>query len=356
MGRVEMESVVETGPTALTAMPEPAAALGESADGARQTPLRPLGPIQNASFRPVFIMGNARAGTTVLYQTLARTGCFNYVSAYHLIRHDEVAFHHLRGTTAQAKLELAQHFRDSGIAEARFDGVNVDPDFPEEYGFHLGRLRFQLTRKTLPKFLDLCRNVELVSSSDRPLLLKNPWDYRRFLLVKEMLPDSKFIFIHREPADVASSILRAMRLLAKEKNAYHALVARFYERMMGSRWQRYLVSRMFESALGAKIVTRQFAATARYFVDNVGKLPPQDFVSLRYEDFCARPRAIVGGVLGFLRLEERVPVDYESVVRKPRATIDDSASRATRQELRRLDLAPYRARCGYEGWSKLAAE
>jgi hypothetical protein len=254
----------------------------------------------------------------------------------------------MRGTTAQAKRELARLFRDLGIAEARFDGVDVDPDFPEEYGFHLGRLRFQLTRKSFPKFLDLCRKVELVSESDRPLLLKNPWDYRRFLFVKEMLPESKFIFIHREPADVASSILRAMRLLTKEKNAYHALVARFYERMMGSRWQRYLVRRMFESALGAKIVTRQFAATARYFVDNVGKLPPQDFLSLRYEDFCARPRAVVSGALDFLGLEERVPVDYENLVRRPRAAIRDEADEAVQRELRRFDLSLYAARCGYE--------
>lgn len=313
-------------------------------------------PLPAPSLRPVFIMGSARAGTTVLYQTLARTGCFNYVSAYHLIRHDEVIDHHLRGTTAQAKRELQRLFQDLGIAEARFDGVNVDPDFPEEYGFHLGRLRFQLTRKSFPKFLDLCRQVELVSGNDKPILLKNPWDYRRFLFVKEMLPECKFIFIHREPVDVASSILRGMRLLLEEKNAYHALVARFYERMMGSRWQRYLVSRVFQSALGAKIVARQFAATARYFVENVGELSPADYVSLRYEDFCARPRAVVAGVLDFLGLEERVPVDYESVVRKPRASIEDSASQATRQELRRFDLAPYAARCGYEGWSKLAAE
>jgi len=327
------ESVVETAPAATAKRAPP---------GERASAVRP-----QASFRPVFIMGNARAGTTVLYQTLARTGCFNYVSAYHLIRHDEIVDHHLRGTTAQAKLDLARLFRDLGIAEARFDGVSVDPDFPEEYGFHLGRLRFQLTRKNFPKFLDLCRKVELVSGSDRPFLLKNPWDYRRFLFVKEMLPESKFVFIHREPADVASSILRAMRLLAKEKNEYHALVARFYDRMMGSRWQRTLVSRMFDSALGAKIVTRQFAATARYFVANVEKLPPQDFVSLRYEDFCARPRAVVGGVLEFLGLEERVPVDYESLVRKPRASIRDEADRAAREELRRFDLAPYAARCGY---------
>lgn len=312
----------------------------------RRAAVRPsaLSPV---SLRPVFIMGNARAGTTVLYQTLVRTGCFHYVSAYHLIRHEEIVEHHLRGTTEEAKRELDRLFHDLGIADARFDGVGVDPDFPEEYGFHLGRLRFQLTRSNFPRFQDFCRKVALVSGNDRPLLLKNPWDYRRFLLVKELLPESKFVFIHREPADVASSILRAMRLLLQEKNAYHALVARFYESMMGRPWQRYLVSRVFASALGPKIVARQFAATARYFVENVGKLPPGDCMTLRYEDFCDRPRAVVSEVLDFLGLRERTPVDYETVVRRPRPAIRDEADAAVRRELGRFDLASYRARCGY---------
>ena len=306
------------------------------------------GAIAPASFCPVFIMGAARAGTTVLYQTLVRTGCFNYVSAYHLIRHDDILDHHRRGTTAEAKRELARLFRDRGIVEGRFDGVRVDPDFPEEYGFHLGRLRFQLTPKSFPKFMELCRRVEIVSGGGKPMLLKNPWDYARFLFIKERLPQSKFIFIHRNPADVAGSILRAMRLLAKEKNKYHALVARFYERMMRSPWQRTLVSRIFESDLGAKIVARQFASSARYFVENVGKLPSPDYVSIRYEDFCARPRAVVGAVLDFLGLEQRAPVDFETVVRKARGPIRDEADAAVRRELSRIDLSAYAARCGCE--------
>jgi LPS sulfotransferase NodH len=304
--------------------------------------------LQGVSFRPVFVMGSARAGTTVLYQALAQTGSFNYVSAYHLIRYDEFLDHHLRGTTSEAKRELAHLFRDLGIEDARFDGVSVHPDFPEEYGFHLGRLRFQLTRRSLPKFLELCRKVQLVSGNDKPLLLKNPWDYRRFLFIKEALPESRFVFIHREPVDVASSLLRSMRTLLRQKNEYHALLARFYSGMMESGVQRRLASWVFGSGLGAKIVARQFAATAGYFIDNVEKLGPQDYVSVRYEDFCARPRAVVSEILGFLGLHEEAPVDYERMVRKPRASIRDDAADLARRELRRLNLKPYAARCGYD--------
>jgi LPS sulfotransferase NodH len=304
--------------------------------------------LEGVPFRPVFIMGNARAGTTILYQVLSLTGCFNYVSAYDLIRYDEIVDNHLRGATAQAKRELAALFERLGVSQARFDGVGVHPDFPEEYGFHLGRLRFQLTRRSLPRFVELCRKVQLVAGNDKPILLKNPWDYRRFLFIKEALPESKFVFIHRDPVDVTGSLLRSMRTLLQERNAYHALVAGFYGRMMESGWQRYLMRRVFSSALGAKIVARQFAVTARNFVENVSALPSSDFVSLRYEDFCDRPRAVVGEVLDFLGLSEEVPVDYERLVRKPHATIRDDATTATWRELRRLNLDPYAARCGYE--------
>jgi hypothetical protein len=304
--------------------------------------------LESVSFRPVFIMGSARAGTTVLYQVLARTGAFNYVSAYHLIRSDEFVDHHRRGRTEEAKEELQRLFRELGIEDARFDGVSVHPDFPEEYGFHLGRLRYQLTERSLPRFLDLCRRVQLVCSNEKPLLLKNPWDSRRFLYIKEVLPESRFVFIHREPVDVTSSLLRSMKTLLREKNEYHALLARFYSGMMDSPWQRRLARWVFGSGLGAKIVARQFAATAEYFVANVGRLAPSDYVSVRYEDFCANPRAVVSEILGFLGLSEENPVDYERMVRKPRAAIRDAASEIARRELHRLHLEPYAARCGYD--------
>ncbi len=318
---------------------------GRGAGGPDRARLHQLAQV---SVEPVFIMGNARAGTTILYQVLSQSGCFNFVTAYHLIRYDDLLDHHFRGTTAEAKRDLAELFRRLGVSDARFDGVSVHPDFPEEYGFHLGGLRFQLTRRSLPKFLELCRKVQRIAGNDKPILLKNPWDYRRFLFIKEVLPQSKFVFIHREPVEVTSSLLRSMRTLLKEKNAYHALVASFYGRMMGSSWQRYLVRRIFGSTLGAKIVARQFATTARYFVKNVSKLPSSDCVSIRYEDFCDRPRAVVGQVLDFLGLTEENPVDYETLVRKPRAAIGDDAAVAARRELRRLNLEPYAARCGYE--------
>jgi hypothetical protein len=310
-----------------------------------------VGQLAGVSYRPVFIMGSARSGTSILYRLLTLTERFNYVSAYHLIDYDQVLANHFQGRTAAAKERLAERFRELGIAGARFDGVEVSPDFPEEYGFGLdGGYRMQLRPRTLPRFQELCRKVQLVSVPGRPLLLKNPWDSRNFLFIKQALPESRFIFIHRNPADVVPSLLEGMRSLLQARNAYHALLADFYDRLMEQPWRlavaRLMVSPRFQ--LGTRLMSWQVTRMARYFVDNVGRLGPADHVSVRYEDLCKDPGAVVNEVLRFLGLAENSAVPYGQFIRvrgrRPRAAGDGDSSAI----LKRPGLEPYLAYCGYE--------
>ena len=41
--------------------------------------------LESVDLQPVFIVGDSRSGTTVLYHLLARTGCFNPVTVYHIL-------------------------------------------------------------------------------------------------------------------------------------------------------------------------------------------------------------------------------------------------------------------------------
>lgn len=310
-----------------------------------------LGRLEGVPFRPVFIMGSARSGTSILYRLLTLTGRFNYVTAYHLIEYDEILANHLAGTTEAAKQELAARFRELGIGGVRFDGVEVSPDFPEEYGFGLdGGYRMQLRPRTLRRFRELCRKVQLVSGSDRPLLLKNPWDSRNFLFIKQALPESRFIFIHRNPAHVVPSLLEGMRALLQTRNAYHALLAGFYDRLMDQPLRlslaRLLVSSRFR--VGARLMSWQVTRMARYFVENVHHLSPADMVSVRYEDLCRDPGGVVNEVLRFLGLPENAEVPYERFirVREPRPVADGDGDPSA--ILKRPALEPYLAYCGYE--------
>jgi hypothetical protein len=319
------------------------------ADEEAATPDAPfLARLDGLAFRPVFIVGSARSGTTVLYQLLARTGRFNWVSTYHLVNRDELLAAHFAGRTGEAKAALAQRLRQLGVTGARFDGVEVSPDFPEEYGFAIAEgSRQQLTPRTLPRFLELCRKVQLVSGGERPLLLKNPWDSRRFLYVKQVLPESRFIFIHRNPADVVHSMRAGLRALLDDYNPYHALLAPFYDRLMKSPLRRRLTRLMLgRRGVGPRFVRWQVARTARYFVDNVGALPAGDHLSVRYEDLCRDPGGVVNSILRFLGEPENHEVRYEDLIRPRRPGRETEGGE--RAILKRLELKPYLAYCGYD--------
>ena len=317
------------------------------ADTTRGGPDAPhLARLEGVRFRPVFIMGNARSGTTILYRLLAMTERFNCVTAYDLINYDELLANHLDQTTDRAKQELGQRFRELGIAGTRFDGVEISPDFPEEYGFLLGQ-RQQLTPRTLSRFIELCRKVQFVSGAGRPLLLKNPWDSRSFLYIKKIFPESRFIFIHRNPVEVIQSLLEGMRSLLGTRNAYHALLAGFYDRLMQRPLQRSLARLMFSRRfrVGTRVVSWQVARTARYFVDHVGSLSETDHVSVRYEDLCQDPEAVINQILRFLGVPDSPEMrcrDFIRVRQRHRVAEGEKAI------LRRFKLKPYLAYCGYD--------
>jgi sulfotransferase family protein len=324
-------------------------AKGRSGGDVPDTPY--LGLVRDAAFRPVFIMGSARSGTTILYRLLSMTERFNCVTAYHLVKYDELLANHETGRTAAAKEEVSALFARLGITGARFDGVEVSPDFPEEYGFGLtDGSRLQLAPHTLPRFLELCGKVQHVSDPRRPLLLKNPWDSCSFLYIKRVLPQSRFIFIHRNPADVVPSMLDGMRRLLRERNPYHALVARFYDRLMEQPLRLRLARAVFSPrfGLGSRVVRWQVSRTARYFVDHVGALPLEDHVSVRYEDLCRDPETVVNRILKFLGQAENPAVRYREMIRvraRPRGERGDVERESI---LKQGGLQPYLAFCGYE--------
>jgi hypothetical protein len=49
-----------------------------------QIPDKPyLNLLEKVDFCPIFIMADHRSGTTLLYQTLVATDCFNFIKSYH---------------------------------------------------------------------------------------------------------------------------------------------------------------------------------------------------------------------------------------------------------------------------------
>ena len=278
--------------------------LDSRVSGERAADLEHAHRFQGLSFDPVFIVGDHRSGTTVLYQLLASTRAFSVVTAYHVICYDRIVADHLFKQAGAARQRLAALFARLGVGNRVIDGVPVSPDLPEEYGFIIDRSsRPRLRPGTLPAFVELCQKLRFTGGGE-PILLKNPWDVLRFAYLKRSFPGARFIFLHRHPRNVMSSQLAAMRSLFTHRNPYVAALSPWYrdvfEKPAVLRFTRMINSSRF--GIGARVVGRHVTKVVRYYRENVPDLPRRDYIELRYEDLCAQPDETLQRLMAFLNV------------------------------------------------------
>jgi hypothetical protein len=310
--------------------------------------------LSTVSFRPVFIIGDHRSGTTLLYQMLTASGCFHVLDAYQVIRYPEIVSHFVGGREPQERARLAQQFAELGLSNRVFDGVRVTPELPEEYGFVIGdTARPFLRPSNLSRFVELCRKVRLIGGSDKPVLLKNPWDVLNFLYVKESFPEAKLIFLQRHPLAVANSQLRAIRSMMETRNEYLRMLAPWYARVWNSPLRLNTMRQLFSGPVPfwKYIVPRHVHRAAHYFLANVDRLNPSDIVCLRYEELCREPAATMEKVLGFLQLKPESSVDYASWIDKRPMTLLPEVL-----QCRNRILGPIRPYLAHNGYGELAED
>src|ERR1700744_4989485 len=243
--------------------------------------------LKDVTFRPVFIIGDHRSGTTLLYKILADTGSFDVLTAYHVIHYNEILANHHAGRERESKQALAARFSALGLSNRIIDSMPVSPDAPEEYGFVLDesrRPRVQPSNKD--RMVEICRKLRVTAPKDRLLLLKNPWDVLSFAYLKSCFPNARMIFLHRHPLGVINSQMRAIRSLVEKRNEYTALLAKWYAQMLQSpaelAWMRLVFAGQLP--LWKKIVPRHVLRANRYYAENIHTIPEEDRISLRYED------------------------------------------------------------------------
>lgn len=312
----------------------------------------------------VFIMGCHRSGTSLLYHLLAYTGQVDYLSAYDIIQYDALLAHRLNGREAQVKADLQQVLAQE--SNRGLDDLPVGADLPEEYRFlvrqqppalvlnarkRLDTLFFTpyLTPDTLEAFVLMCRKKRFLAGADRPLVLKNPADfYFNFWAVHQMLPQAKFIFIHRHPLPMFNSYLYGFPAILVQRSNYAALLDPRYEALFsGAPLRRQLFRLALRSPLMCRVLLARLVQSFAYYLAHVGQLPPTQYVSIRYEDLCADPHACLSQIATQLHLDLalRIPPRFIAPRHLP------LLPRVQRAYARRVaDMAPYVQHCAYPAW------
>ncbi|MFO8133396.1 MAG: sulfotransferase [Thermoplasmatota archaeon] len=263
--------------------------------------------LADTSFRPVFILGFPRSGTTILYRVLDKTGQFNVVTLYHVLYHDRLLSHFFNGGKQAAVDEISAYFERHGVDTREADSLSVGPCQPTEYGFMLPERGFpwNVTEKNSGRLSLLCKKIAFMAGNEQPVLLKNPFDFGNFVRVKRLFPNARFVFIHRHPVDVLDSQMRGMRQIFRQKNDYLALIFGKYDEGYDNPLLRQFFRQVFSPyiPLGLFYLLQRNARAGRYYVDNIDWLPAEDYVAVTYEELCRHPTETVSRILGHFDLD-----------------------------------------------------
>ncbi|NEQ52965.1 MAG: sulfotransferase [Leptolyngbya sp. SIO3F4] len=310
-----------------------------------------LKQLKDIHIEPIFILGDHRSGTTLLYQTLASTQCFNVVKAYHVIKYDEILYNFNNNIEKEKIKELQNEFDQLGIGDREFDSVPVSPELPEEYGFIIRNAGHELfiNDESLQTFLEACHKIQFTSNQEKPLLLKNPWCYPHFLYIHQVIPNARFIFIHRNPIHVINSKLKTVDRVLSDWNAYTGLVSKRYNKIFKNPIFRLIYRAMYfpRFNIGLNKVLKQSIESTSYFIKHIHKLPDSAYISIRFEDLCEQPEITLQQVFQFLNTIPMMPIDYKSLINKRPTILMPTV--ANNQKRIAKDLAPYLELQNYSG-------
>jgi LPS sulfotransferase NodH len=304
--------------------------------------------VNDPGFRPVFLQGHHRSGTTILYKVLAETGLFNVTTVYHVVNRERLAAIHAARGEAAARADLQRLFESRGLEDREFDSVPIGPDLPEEYAYALryqGR-RPRLDDRNLDSFFEFCRDVTAIQDPARPLLLKNPFDVDNFVYMRRVLPGAQFVYIHRNPVDVINSQVRTIRSLLDRKNEYVALVHARYRALFEQPLKLAAARAMYSGRLPVLVaqVSRSVARINDYFLRHGAELGDRG-LDLTYEELCAEPGRTMARILDFVGVRDGSARDYAALIKPRDAALLPEVAR--RRERIRARNAEYCRRFGF---------
>ena len=220
--------------------------------------------------RPIVILSAPRAGSTLLFETLAQAaGVFTIGGESHQLVESIAALRPGRGVARSNRL-------------TRSDATTT--------------IVTELRQRFAGRIHD--RDGQAPGSGARVRLLeKTPKNALRVPFLLEVFPDAQFIYLHRDPRANLSSMMQAWRAkgwvtyrqLPGWPGPWSLLLPPGYERLQG---------RPLE-----EIVAFQWRVANETILEDLADLPRERWTSLRYEDLVGNPRAEIEKLLGFMDLE-----------------------------------------------------
>lgn len=236
-------------------------------------------------YKPIFILGAPRCGSTLIYQNIVNTLDVAYLSNLH-------CYWFGAPWLLERLTNASANFRNNPVYRSRL-GFTKGMYAPSECGEFWYRFfrRFpqyvdkQSVNNKKMKDLRIAMHAFL-QASEKPVIIKNLLNALRLEPIIDTLPESIFIVIHRDEKDIAHSILEARKKMNGNYNDWFSLQPPNINDL------RLLPPE--------KQVIHQIRSTYKLIEDAEKLYPDNPFFHINYEDFCQSPNDSIQSVKNFL--------------------------------------------------------
>ena len=228
--------------------------------------------------KPVFIVSAPRAGSTLLFETLAQfPNVWTIGEESHELIEDIPQLH-----------PEAQDFDSNRLTELRASTDVID----------LLKRRFVRQLRNREGVSYLQAETEASPGSVR-FLEKTPKNALRIPFLKAAFPDALFVYLYREPAENISSLLEGWRSL-------RFIAYRNLPNWMHRQWSFFLPAgwRELHSASLATIAAYQWRKCNETIVNDLKNIPDSDWCRVSYADLVAHPQQTLMQIAHFAELDK----------------------------------------------------
>ena len=271
------------------------------------------------TYNPVFIMGDHRSGTTLLYKILSSTKMFNYITAYDVIEYDKLLSNHERDQEILIRQKIDKSLSENGIKDRGIDDVLVNSELPEEYGFILGNNSDskKIIDNNINLLQEICTKIQLIQGNKDYILLKNPNDFTNLNFIYKNIPNAKFIIILRDAKDIARSRRKAYSHLFKQFSYYTSLLSKEYEDYYNNKLMRIGLRLYFSrfNLFTRNKIYKNTKNTQLEFLESLDKIDKSIYILTSYESICTQTNTEIRNIFQFLNIDFDKNLNLENFIR-----------------------------------------
>jgi hypothetical protein len=279
---------------------------------------------------PVFIIGAPRTGSTILYQILTNT--FNFLYPDNLIElFNRNLFFGFLLSEIFYKHKAHNCFK-SDFGNTVLCGLRA-PHECGKFWYHWLPIEQHFVKKNTisqKSITDMRKTIyAIINRFKAPLLFKNLNNSLRLGLISEIAPNSKFIWIKRDPLFVAQSIYKAKENLKMEANEWWSVKPPNFDELRDLNGIEQIVRQIY-------YIEKQITLDKRYFPEN-------NFIMVNYNELFEDNEYFLEMINRYLNnsLKKRKSYNNPDLKFSEKITLDESIISYIRDEIKNFDWDRY---------------